>query len=344
MILPWHTALWARLSARGGRAHHGLLFAGPAGGGKRRFAEALAAAYLCDAPGSEGFACGHCESCTWLTAGTHPDCFRLVPEADEGSDEAGAETDEPRSRQIKVQQVRAVQDALVRKGHRSDRRSVLIDPADAMNAVTANGLLKLLEEPPAGVQLLLVSSAPDRLMPTIRSRTQRWDFPPPAAELATRWLAGQGIDDGAAWLGFCGGMPLAALALAGGALAAQRRRFMDDMLALPQREALGLAGEWDAWLRSKDAAAAGLDMPRLADWWLRWMFDLTALAAGAPARYFPDAASRMQALAGRLGAEAASGCYNDALRFRRVATHPLNARLLLEDTLLRYARHLATGR
>ncbi|MCX9156733.1 DNA polymerase III subunit delta' [Niveibacterium sp. 24ML] len=345
MILPWHHVLWTRLAAAGERGHHALLLAGPAGGGKRMFAEALAAARLCDQPGPDGHACGTCEACVWRAAGTHPDLFRVVPEADElGDDASEGEKENAKSRQIKVEQIRQLQESLTKKGHRDDRRIVLVDPAEAMNAVTANGLLKLLEEPPQGVLFLLITRAPDRLLATLRSRSQRWDFPAPEAGEAARWLAQQGVADAATWLGFAGGMPVAAQAHASGAFAAFRARFVKDIASLPQRDPVELAGAWDTWLRSKDAQAAGFDMPCLADWLLRWYADIGAAALGAPIRFFRDAESALRELTRGLGTEEALGCYNDGLNLRRVAAHPLNARLLLEDTLLRYCRRVASGR
>ena len=189
MILPWHSGIWSRLARPGERGHHALLLAGPTGGGKRLFAEELAASRLCDAPDSEGHACGRCESCVWIAAATHPDLIHLTPEIDDADEGEGA-----KSRQIKVEQIRTLQEALVCKGTRGERRVVIVDPAEAMNVVTANGLLKLLEEPPAGVLFVLISSSPDRLMPTLISRSQRWDFPAPPTELARAWLAEQGVE------------------------------------------------------------------------------------------------------------------------------------------------------
>ncbi|WP_341679045.1 DNA polymerase III subunit delta' [Niveibacterium sp. SC-1] len=344
MILPWHEALWRRLQASGERAHHALLLAGPAGGGKRLFAEAAAAARLCDRPDSTGKACGACESCTWLAAGTHPDFFRVVPEADEANEDADADKDTAKSRQIRVDQVRRLQESLEKKGHRGGRRAVLVDPAEAMNVITANGLLKLLEEPPAGVLFLLVSGAIDRLLPTLLSRCQRWDFTAPEAADALGWLKSEGVPQPDTWLAFAGGMPLAAREAAQGPLAALRQRFVRDMASLSSKDPLSLAAEWDQWLRSKDAQSAGLDMPRLADWMLRWQADLAARMQSGVPRFFPDARAEFESLHGRVSARAALACYNDGLKLKQVAAHPLNARLLLEDSLLRYSRHIAPTR
>jgi DNA polymerase-3 subunit delta' len=92
------------------------------------------------------------------------------------------------SRQIVIEQIRDLQQALTTGGHRGSQRVAIVDPAEAMNLYTANALLKLLEEPTTNVQFILVSSSPKRLLPTIRSRCQTWAFPRPAGELAARWL------------------------------------------------------------------------------------------------------------------------------------------------------------
>lgn len=344
MIFEWHSDLWARALDNAGRMPHALLFSGPAGGGKRVFAEALAARVLCVQPDADGHACGHCEDCQWRLAGNHPDLLRVVPEADqeERSDASTekAEGGKAASRQIVIDQIRALQQALTTGGHRGSQRVVIVDPADAMNLFTANALLKLLEEPTTHALFLLISSAPKRLLPTIRSRCQTWTFPRPPAELAARWLDGRNLPDAPALLAFCGGMPLAAAALAEGGGAAARRRFADDIATIPGKAALRLAGEWESWLKGKDSLASGFDMPTLVGWMQRWVADLVSVRLGGPVRFFPDREASLRELAGRLSIDAALGCYNEITQSRRVAQHPLNPRLFLEDILLRYARSL----
>jgi DNA polymerase-3 subunit delta' len=344
MIFEWHSGLWQRALESAERMPHALLFSGPAGGGKRIFAEALAARILCLQPGPDGHACGVCEDCQWRLAGNHPDLLRIVPEADqEERADAPAEKAEggkAASRQIVIEQIRVLQQALTTGGHRGSRRVAIVDPAEAMNLFTANALLKLLEEPTTNVQFLLISSAPKRLLPTIRSRCQTWAFPRPPAETAARWLAERKVPDAASLLAFSGGMPLAAAELAEGGGAAARRRFVDDVASLPAKTPLRLAGEWESWLKSKDALAGGFDMPTLVSWMQRWVTDLVSLRLGGPVRFFPDRQDVLTSLASRLSVDSALGCYNEITQSRRVAQHPLNARLFLEDMLLRYARNL----
>lgn len=344
MIFEWQAGLWQRALDNARRMPHALLFAGPAGGGKRLFAEALAARILCSQPGGDGHACGACEDCQWRLAGNHPDLIRVIPEADqeERGDTAGDKADggKAASRQIVIDQIRDLQHALTTGGHRGGQRVVIVDPAEAMNPFTANALLKLLEEPTTHAQFLLVSSSPKRLLPTIRSRCQTWTFPRPPAELAQRWLAALNLPEADALLAFCGGMPLAAADMAEGGVAAARKRFIADISRLPDKAPMRLAGEWEAWLKSKESIAAGFDLPTLVSWMQRWVADLSALRLGGNLRFFPDCRDTLATLAGRMSLDAALGCYNEITQSRRVAQHPLNPRLFLEDMLLRYARNL----
>ena len=346
MILEWHKPLWQRVLDNSGRMHHALLLNGPAGGGKRAFAEALAARTLCVQPDADGQACGRCEDCQWRLAGSHPDFMRIIPEADQNDTESSSEkTGETKaaSRQIVIDQIRDLQQSLTTGGHRGGQRVVIVDPAEAMNLYTANALLKLLEEPTTSTLFLLITSTPKRLLPTIRSRCQSWTFPRPPADAAVRWLDAQQIAEAPALLAFAGGMPLAAAALATGGGAAALRRFTADIAGLPGKSALRLAGEWDAWLKSKEAQGCGLDMPTLTLWLQRWVGDLASVCLGGPLRFFPDSRGVLQSLAERLAVDRVLGCYNDVTQSRRVAQHPLNARLFLEDMLLRYARAFSTG-
>ena len=83
-------------------------------------------------------------------------------------------------------------------------------PAEDMNEVAANALLKGLEEPPSGAIFILVSHRPARLLPTIRSRCVAFPVPLPARDVALKWLAGQNVKDAERWLAYAGGAPLRA--------------------------------------------------------------------------------------------------------------------------------------
>lgn len=343
MILPWQTDTWRRLHERRATLPHALLFAGPAGQGKRAFAEAFAASLMCESPGSDGHACGQCVSCQWLHADTHPDLLRLVPGGLEAAEEGGEGEGAPKgkSAQILIEQVRALQEAVSISTHRGGRRVVLIDPAEAMNAYTANALLKLLEEPPEGCVFLLLSSQPRLLLPTLLSRCQRWNFPRPATEQALDWLRAESVADSEKLLALCGGMPLAAQRLANADGATLQARFVADIGALPEGDPLQLAGRWEDWLKAKGGQSAFLDLPTLVGWTQRWVSDLASLRLGGRIRYFPEEGKRLQFLAGRTGVSEVVACYNALSQIRRVVQHPLNTRLMLEDMLLRYVKAFA---
>lgn len=155
---------------RGGHLHHAWLLAGPPGIGKASFARAAAARLLADVaePDRTGdtlaLAAGS-RTAQLLAAGSHPDYRELarLPKKD------GKEGELARS--ITIDQVRGLGPFLGTMGSLSQRRVVVIDSADELERPGAsNALLKSLEEPPAGVVFMLVSHAPGRLLPTIRSR------------------------------------------------------------------------------------------------------------------------------------------------------------------------------
>jgi len=158
-----------------GSLHHGWIFAGPEGVGKARFAM-LAARRLLAGPGQpDDFAIPPGDRTRQLIdAGSHPDLkvLQRLPR-DEKKPEQGL------ARSIRVDQVRELDHFLGVKATYSDRRVVVIDTADDLERPGAsNALLKNLEEPPAGTVFLLVSHAPGRLLPTIRSRCRMLRFEP----------------------------------------------------------------------------------------------------------------------------------------------------------------------
>lgn len=166
----------AFLAAMGqGRLHHAWLLAGPQGVGKASFAEAAAARYLAEgtdrAPGGSGLDVAEDHpTARLIAAGSHPDFRHLVRlPREKGNDLA---------RNITIDQVRALQPFFAVTPGLSPRRAVVIDAIDDLERPAANALLKNLEEPPADTLFLLVSHAPGRLLPTIRSRCRLLRFAP----------------------------------------------------------------------------------------------------------------------------------------------------------------------
>lgn len=162
-----------RAARASGRMHHAWLLAGPQGIGKARFAEMAARRLLAEAAGPPVAAPGlevpddH-PVARLLDAGSHPD-FALL-------ERLTREKSETLARNISVDQVRGLQRLLGTTPSLSDWRVILVDSIDDMERSAANALLKNLEEPPANTVFLLVSHAPGRLLPTIRSRCRLLRF------------------------------------------------------------------------------------------------------------------------------------------------------------------------
>lgn len=170
---------------RGDTLHHAWLFTGPEGVGKASFARAAALRLLAEAAAGhalpEGSIPADNATARLIAAGSHPDYRELarLPKDPDKPDEALA-------RSITIGQVRALQPMFAVRPSFSSRRVVLIDAVDDLERAGANALLKNLEEPPLGTIFLLVSHAPGRLLPTIRSRCRLLRFDPlTASEIAT---------------------------------------------------------------------------------------------------------------------------------------------------------------
>ncbi len=197
---PWHAEPWARLQARRqrGAMPHALLVCGAEGLGKRSFAQRFIHGLLCQQPGDDGQACGHCRSCLLLAAGTHPDRVALT---------FGLRKDRTPRSEIVVDQIRQLSARLAMASQFGGWQVALIDPADAMNAAAANALLKTLEEPATQTLLVLLADAPWRLPQTIRSRCQRVEFKLPPGDEAMTWLHSRQVSDPASALAAAGGNP-----------------------------------------------------------------------------------------------------------------------------------------
>jgi DNA polymerase III subunit delta' len=162
-----------RAAALSDRIHHAWLLAGPQGVGKALFAQEAALWLLARSagPAPEGarfdVAPDH-RIASLMAAGSHPDFRRLERLLKDKSDD--------RARSITVDQVRSLQPLFATTPSLSPRRVVLVDAIDDMERPAANALLKNLEEPPAGTIFLLVSHAPGKLLPTIRSRCRLLRF------------------------------------------------------------------------------------------------------------------------------------------------------------------------
>lgn len=316
MTAPWIAAQLRQLLAQRG---HAWLLHGPSGLGQYELALALVRAWLCDQPTDDG-ACGQCGSCHQVDVRAHTDLVVLMPETAMQvlgwplAEKAQQELDEKKrkpSREIRVDAMRDALEFAQRTSGRGRGKVMLVYPAERMNAVTANALLKTLEEPPGDMRFVLASEAAHQLLPTIRSRCLGHALTWPGADEAVAWLQEEGVAPAAAsgLLRAAGGRP-------------------QDALRLHQA---GLdARSWAQWPKALVRGDTGV----LADWGpaeaveslQKLCHDLLAVKNGAPPRFFepgdlPPAGST----------SALTGWWRSLAATARTVEHPFNAGLLLED-------------
>jgi DNA polymerase-3 subunit delta' len=161
-------AYFGRLSPA--KLSHGYLFTGSAGVGKKTFARRLAQSLLCETPKPTllGY-CNACTGCRLVNAGTHPDLLENVGVVKIGTED-GRSGDEPITARDLVREFSL-------HGYRSRHHIVIFGDVEFATHEAANALLKFFEEPPAGVLVILTTSAPGTLISTIRSRMLQIAFP-----------------------------------------------------------------------------------------------------------------------------------------------------------------------
>ena len=336
-IYPWQEAAWSQLQQMRVRLPHAILFYGPAGIGKADFLEAFAQALLCENVQRDGHACGSCASCGWFAQGNHPDYRRVRPEVLEdeapadGEDGAAGDGDKKAkstktaSKDIKIEQIRALADFMNISTHRQGLRVVVLYPAEALNMPASNALLKTLEEPPPGTVFLLASNSLDRLLPTILSRCRKFALPLPEHAAALAWLQTQGVNDADGWLREQGGAPLAALAQAEGG----SREELDTLLQILAQPSV------EAALRAADKLSKA-PLAALVAWQQRWLYDVFSYKLSGAIRYYPRYQRELAALAGRVQTANLMRAIKSANERRAVADHPLSPKLFVEDMLLDY--------
>jgi DNA polymerase-3 subunit delta' len=316
MTAPWIRAQSRQLLAQRG---HAWLLHGPSGLGQYKLALSLAQAWLCDRPTPDG-ACGTCESCHQVEVRAHTDLAVLMPETamlELGwplGEKAQAELDDKKRKPSKEIRVDAMRDALEfaqRTSGRGRGKAVLVYPAERMNVVTANALLKTLEEPPGDVRFVLATEAAHQLLPTIRSRCLGHALGWPAADEAAAWLREEGVDAAAApaLLKAAGGRPEDALRL--------HRAGLD-------------ARTWSQWpkalVRGDTAVIADWTPAQLVESLQKLCHDLLALRSGAAPRFFePGDLPAAGSVAGL------TGWWRSLAETTRTVEHPFNAGLMRED-------------
>ena len=279
-----------------GRVPHGLLFAGPEGVGKKEFALELARGLICKD--------GGCEDC--------PVCGRIgtfdIPSTEKGEDydkvflsghpDVGIVV--PYKRQLRVGAIRELEREANFRPFEGGKRVFIIEDAHKMNDSSANALLKTLEEPPPTTHLILVTSRPDSLLQTIRSRCQTIRFAPVSATEMEPILtsAGKSPEDARLAARVSGGSVGRALAID----AAEFREARDAMLGVI-RSAL-VTGDISTMLRTSEQLGDAKNKDRFEEniGILQTLVrDLFAIQAGTSEVVNSDIAAELGELAGEAG-------------------------------------------
>ena len=323
MIYPWQTKQWQQLQSQkqAQRLPHALLLVGADGLGKLDFANELASSLLCTS-NSTSEACGECNACKLIAAGTHPDLLYVAPEA------AG--------KIIKVDEIRDLCKEFSLTSQFGGYKVAVIADADSMNINASNSLLKTLEEPTASSVLILVSSKPHRLPITIRSRCQSIDFQVPDAAQAESWLSdqieGPNQDACRLLLNLAHGSPLLAVKLADEELREQRKGLMAALMGAANKQsitelALGLSK---------------LPSNQLLGWLYDWISDLLKLqqCGNTASLVHLDFQKELGVLAQRSSSQGLYGLMDQVVELRKFQSIPLNTQMLWEDLLISWERQL----
>ncbi|WP_342451259.1 DNA polymerase III subunit delta' [Piscinibacter koreensis] len=316
--LPWLTAPLQRILAT--QRAHALLLHGPRGVGEFELALLLAQGWLCEAADVPLAArpCRRCASCHLVDARSHPDLMVLLPDAlrqrlgwsGGDAEEGGAEkaSKAKPSKDIKVEAVRAAVGFVQTTAARGRAKVLVLHPAERMNAIAANALLKTLEEPPGLARFVLCSGDPAALLPTIRSRCQRVALAAPEPAEASAWLAARGVPEPALMLAAAGGQPQEVLAWA---------EFGIDAALWSRLPGAVTAGD--------ASVLHGWPLPLAVEALHKLCHDALCVATGAAPRYFPAPALRSRGDVARLVA------WSRALAdLARDAEHPWNVDLAVQ--------------
>jgi len=317
---------------------HAYLFSGEPGIGKRLTAYALAAALNCETPGPAG-GCGACPACRRIAGGIHPDVRIVMPESrDEQLLSTWSSKEiEKASDEIKIDQIRRAQESISLKPSEGRKKVLIVDGAETMNEASQNAFLKTLEEPPGDSLIILITSLPQSLLPTIRSRCQTLVFQPlPRHTLAKVIRENRGLSEEDAW--FIAALSRGSLGRALAMDVQKEKADREQFLALRE----GLAGMRDDEILTLAGGIAkdrdGFD--RLLDIGIERLRDLLVLHETGDARLLVFAGAA-ESMAGSPASFVLEKVLQDIELFNRCRTlleRRVSAQLVAENLFLKLAR------
>ncbi len=306
---------------------HTLLFSGPALSGKRSLAYALSKIVNCESGLAETTTCD-CRSCRLISKGMHPDLFVVEPR--------GA------TQTIQIEQLREIQDICNSPPIEGRYKIIIIVDADRMNPSAGNSSLKLLEEPPSYVLLLLLTTQPHRLMPTIKSRCATISIQPVAENEMENWLKEQlDVSETTARLAavFSGGIPGVALELA-------RRNYLGRRDLLLRELDFMLSSGFPSLFSVADELSKRFNQKEIVDFILCWLRDiLVAKLVSQPESLIinKDAQGDIERLSEYYRVSSLFSAMKELIQANALTQRLINKRLFVFILFLRLGKLLKTG-
>lgn len=350
-------------AAAGKRRPHAYIFVGAEGVGRRTTAVEFAKLLLCQEPPRTqnqgrlgdlandfelGIACGECSSCRTAAAGTNPDLQLVYKELARYHDDQKV-----RDRVMQDLGIDVIRQFLIGPAYRAPAggrgKVFIVRQAELMSAPAQNALLKTLEEPPAGVTIILLCQGPGDLLPTTRSRCQTVRFGPLPAEFVAERLASAGVGETEArfWAAFSGGSLGRANALASEGIYEFKRQLVEQLSSLSAGKEPALADTLTKAMESRAKALKKVDKELAATLTSRqagqmllaltasvYRDALTAACAAKRPLIHGDQGEAIRSMAMRLGPSALAEILSQLARYEQLLWSNVNPKLLWQNVAI----------